>query len=283
MRDLFVLLGHPVSHSLSPTMYRAAFRSLGISAAYVALDVREFEPAWLAVRRLQVRGGNVTVPWKEAAAGALDEVSQGARRLGSANTFWRTSGDRIAGTETDGEGFLRAVEEAFGTPASGLRVAVLGAGGAGRAIAAALAAAGAPAIALWSRTRERNERLAAALREQGYRGVLAELESGGGGPRLPPRERVDLLVNATSLGLRPDDPSPADPADFPGARFAMDLVYGREPTAFLRACAAAGARTADGRGMLLHQGARAFEIWFARPAPLEAMRAALAHALVRPS
>jgi shikimate dehydrogenase len=283
MRDLFVLLGHPVSHSLSPVMYRAAFRSLGISAAYVALDVREFEPAWLAVRRLRIRGGNVTVPWKEAAAGALDEVSQGARRLGSANTFWRTSGDRIAGTETDGEGFLRAVEEAFGTPASGLRVAVLGAGGAGRAIAAALAAAGAPAIALWSRTRERTERLAAELRGEGYEGALAELESGAGGPRLPPGEGVDLLVNATSLGLRSGDPAPADPADFPGARFAMDLVYGREPSAFLRACAAAGAQTADGRAMLLHQGARAFELWFARPAPLDAMRAALAHALARPS
>lgn len=283
MRDLFVLLGHPVSHSLSPVMYRAAFRSLGISAAYVALDVREFEPAWLAVRRLHVRGGNVTVPWKEAAAGALDEASERARRLGSANTFWRTSEARIAGTETDGEGFLRAVEEAFGVPASGLRVAVLGAGGGGRAVAAALAAAGAPAIALWSRTRERTERLAVALRAEGYKGALAELESGRGGPRLPPGERVDLLVNATSLGLRPGDSSPADPAAFPGARFAMDLVYGPEPTAFLRACAAAGARTADGRGMLLHQGARAFEIWFARPAPLEAMRAALAHALARPS
>jgi shikimate dehydrogenase len=93
---------------------------------------------------------------------------------------------------------------------------------------------------------------------------------------------VDLLVNATSLGLRRGDPSPADPSGFPGLRFAMDLIYGPEPTPFLRAFARAGTRAADGRGMLLHQGACSFELWFGRPAPLAGMREALERALRGP-
>ncbi len=281
MPDLFVLLGRPVSHSVSPAMYRAAFRSLGIPATYVALDVADFGVAWAAVRRLEIRGGNVTVPWKAAAASALEVASEGVRRLGSANTFWRTHEGAIAGTETDGEGFLRALREVFDLPARGLRVAVLGAGGGGRAVAAALACAGAQTLYLWNRTGSRAERLAATLREAGHGGGVVLLEEGLLGPRLPSGATVDLLVNATSLGLRAGDPSPADPTGFPGARYAMDLVYGPEPSPFLLACAAAGARTADGRAMLLHQGARAFELWFDRPAPLEAMRSALADALRR--
>ena len=207
--------------------------------------------------------------------------SDGARRLGSANTFWRTREGTIEGTETDGEGFLRALGEAFDLPARGLRVAVLGAGGAGRAVAAALAEAGAATLYLWNRTGARAERLAVTLREMGHGGEVALLEDGPLGPRLPAGATVDLLVNATSLGLGAADPSPADPAGFPGVDYAMDLVYGRQPSAFLRAFDAAGARTADGRAMLLHQGARAFELWFDSAAPLEVMRSALDDALRR--
>jgi shikimate dehydrogenase len=277
--DLFVLLGHPVSHSLSPAMHRAAFRALGISASYVALDATAFEPAWEAVRRLRIAGGNVTVPWKEAAAAALEAPSEDARRLRSANTFWLTPQGRIAGTETDGEGFLRALREEFGVTGAGLRAAVLGAGGGGRAVAGALARAGASMLYLWNRTPGKAERLAGLLAETGFRSGVEVLPSGPAPRELPGGAPVDLLVNATSLGLSAGDPSPADPVRFPGLRFAMDLVYGRVPSAFVRACRAAGARTADGRAMLLHQGACAFEIWFGRPAPLEAMRRALTDVL----
>jgi shikimate dehydrogenase len=281
MPDLFVLLGHPVAHSLSPVMHRAAFRARSISATYVALDVTDFEAGWTAVRRLGIRGGNVTVPWKAAAAAALDAASEASRSLNSANTFWRTGGGTLAGTETDGEGFVRAIAEAFDLSPKDLRVAVLGAGGAGRAVASALAEAGAARLYLWNRTRARAESLAARLLERGVEVGVSLLDEGPLGPRLPAGAVVDLVVNATSLGLRRPAPPLADPSDFPGTAHAMDLVYGREPSAFLRAFEAAGARTSDGLAMLLHQGARAFELWFDEPAPLEIMRSALADALGR--
>jgi shikimate dehydrogenase len=260
-------------------MHAAAFRALAIPARYVALDVADFESAWCAVRRLEIRGGNVTIPWKEAAAAALDLASEGARRLASANTFWRTPEGRIAGTETDGEGFLRALQEAFGIGASGLRAVVLGAGGGGRAVAGALARGGAAVIYLWNRTPARAERLARLLAQTGWPAAVEVLPTRECGPDLAGAVPVDLLVNATSLGLSADDAAPLGRSSLSGLRFAMDLVYGRGPTPFLLECAAAGAQTADGLGMLLHQGACAFEIWCGRPAPLEAMRSALVDAL----
>jgi shikimate dehydrogenase len=175
---------------------------------------------------------------------------------------------------------LRALEEVFGLRVPNLRVAVLGAGGAGRAVAAALAGAGAGEIYLWNRSRSRAERLIDLLRER-HALHVARLDEGPTGPRLPAGVAVDLVVNATSAGLGISTFSPADPADFPGTTHAMDLVYGREPSPFLSAFSAAGARTSDGRAMLLHQGARAFELWFKQPAPLEVMRSALADALAR--
>jgi shikimate dehydrogenase len=286
MADLFVLLGHPVAHSLSPAMYRAAFRSVGVDALYVALDVRDFAAAWTALGRLEVRGGNVTVPWKEAASRALARVPEGVRRARAANTFWRMPEGGFAGALTDGEGFLRSLREDLGLSPAGLRAAVLGAGGAGRAVAHALAAGGAAALYLWNRTPSLAVRLAAEIRAAGYVGEVLSLAEGAGGgsgspapavspPVLPRGHAVDLLVNATWLGMRAADPAPADPRDFPGIRFAVDLVYGHRATLFQRACARGGARVADGRGTLLHQGASAFELWLGLPAPLEAMREVL--------
>ena len=261
-------------------MQRAAFRAAALDARYVALEVRDFDAAWCAVRRLEVAGGNVTVPWKEAAVRALEAPSARSVRIHSANTFWRTPDRGLAGTETDGEGFLRGLEEAFGLPARGLRVAVLGAGGAARSVLHALADGGAAALYVWNRASERAAALARDLtpREAGH----PEVHLLAGDPQLPEGRSVDLVVNATSLGLRPGDPAAARPAGFPGTRFAMDLIYGRS-TAFLREFAQAGARVADGRFMLLHQGALAFELWFARPAPLCVMRAALEEALSKPA
>ena len=274
-------------------MQGAAFQALGLDARYLALDVADFAAGWAAVRRLEVRGGNVTVPWKEAAARALDLPAPETLRTRSANTFWRTSDGRLAGTQTDGEGFVRSLQEDFAIDPRGLRVAVLGAGGGGRAVLHALAERGAAALYLWNRAPDRAWRLAKELRAFGYGGELAVIghrdsqangaaAAPGDAPALPRGHEVDLLVNATSVGLGPADPAPADPRGFPGLRFAIDLIYGPIRTRFLDACARLGARVADGRGMLLHQGARSFELWLGRPAPLEAMRAALTRELSGP-
>jgi shikimate dehydrogenase len=274
--DLLVLLGRPVRHSLSPAMQNAAFAASGLDARYLALEVADFDAGWEAVRRLAVRGGNVTVPWKEAAFRAVDSASERARRVRSVNTFWRTPEGALAGTETDGPGFLRAFEDAWNGPPAGLRFLLLGTGGAGRAVAHALAEAGAAELHLWNRTRQRAVALVEELRAAapGTRvDVLDRLPGPAAGAE------VDVAVNATSTGLDPASPPPLDPSGLPGLRLAMDLAYGTRPTAFVAAARRAGIAAADGRGMLLHQGALAFEAWFSRPAPLGVMREALAAAL----
>ncbi|HEY7530670.1 MAG TPA: shikimate dehydrogenase, partial [Gemmatimonadota bacterium] len=211
MSELIVLLGRPVRHSLSPAMQEAAFRAAGLDARYLALQVADFDAAWEAVRRLRVRGGNVTVPWKREALRAVSEPSERARRVGSVNTFWRTAEGGFAGTETDGPGFLRALEEAWGGPAAGLRFVLAGAGGAGRAVAHALHEAGAARLLLWNRTPDRARQLA------------GELQTGPGAPRVEVLERpaaaasdvfpeADVLVDATSTGLDPGAPPAVDPA-----------------------------------------------------------------------
>ena len=258
-------------------MHEAAFRACGLDARYLALDVADFDAGWEAVRRLDVRGGNVTVPWKEAALHAVDAPSERARRIRSVNTFWRTPDGAFAGTETDGAGFLRAFAAAWDAPPRGLRFLLLGAGGAGRAVAHVLAEQGAAELHIWNRTPEKARRLAGELRDTGCRGTVEVLErlpvSGAGtGP-------VDVVVNATSSGLDPAAPAVLDPARVPGLRLAMDLTYAARPTAFVAAARRAGIAAADGREMLLQQGALAFEAWFGRSAPLEPMREALAAAL----
>jgi shikimate dehydrogenase len=262
-------------------MHRAAFAALGVDAGYLALRVRDFAAAWSVLERLRIRGGNVTVPWKEAALRGLDCANPRALLARSANTFWRTADGRLAGTETDGEGFLRAVRDDFGLEPAGLRVAVLGAGGAARTLLHALAQAGVGALYVWNRTPRRARLLVDELRERacGCDVILLGGAADGSGSSLPQGHSIDLLVNATPLGLRSDDPMPADPRGFPGTRFAMDLVYGRTASPFLRAFEAEGAAIADGRSMLLHQGALSFESWLGIPAPVGVMREALGRAL----
>lgn len=272
-------------------MQNAAFRAASIEARYIALDAADFAASWSAVRRLEVRGGNVTLPWKEAACEALDFASPEALLARAANTFWRTPEGALAGMQTDGEGFLRAIGEDFGLAAADLRAVVLGAGGGARSVLHALAGAGAAALYVWNRTRASAVRVADEIRAAGFGSEVVVLGSGNGGneegpearalsgptaiPALPSGHVIDLLVNATSVAVRGEEHLRVEPRQFPGLRFALDLAYGPDPTPFLNACARSGARTADGRGMLLHQGARSFELWFGRPAPLETMRAAL--------
>jgi shikimate dehydrogenase len=257
-------------------MQNAAFAASGLDARYLALEVADFDAGWEAVRRLGVRGGNVTVPWKEAAFQAVDSASERARRVRSVNTFWRTAGGALAGTETDGPGFLRAFEDAWNGPPAGLRFLLLGTGGAGRAVAHALAEAGAAELHLWNRTPGRAVRLAEEVRVAAP-GTRVDARDRRPGP--PPGAEVDVVVNATSTGLDPAAPPLLDPSGLPGLRLAMDLAYGARPTAFVAAARRAGIAAVDGRGMLLHQGALAFEAWFSRPAPLGTMREALAAAL----
>jgi shikimate dehydrogenase len=246
------VLGFPVAHSRSPAMMNAAFAELQMDWRYVHLPI---SPALFAetVRALPAsgyRGANVTIPHKLAAHELADELTPVAEAIGAVNTLVFGEGLTL-GDNTDAGGFT----DALGIEPAGRRALVLGAGGAARAVVWALREAGAE-VAVWNRTHER----AVALAEEfGVRAV----EQG---------EPADILVNTTSAGLHNEDPAELLP--LAPAELVVDLVYGREPTGLCRWAEAQGARVVGGLEMLVRQGARSFELWTSRPAPLDAMRAA---------
>jgi len=265
---VLTLLGDPVHHSASPAMQNAAFDAAGVDGVYVALRCGADDLPGLLRGVAHAGGaGNVTLPYKERAAGLLDEASDAVRRTGACNTFWRGEDGRIHGDNTDVEGFRRALDAFLDGPFLGGRALLLGAGGAARAVLLALVEAGAKEVVLLNRTPERARAVARRIGGERARVVPTVAELRG--------QPFDLVVNATRLGLDPEDPSPVDLAQLGRIRAAMDLVYAPGSTAFLRQAASLGIRGADGREMLVQQGAVAFERWWAREAPVDVMRESL--------
>ena len=245
-------------------MHNAAFRAVGLDWRYVKLPV---PPALFAetVRALPAsgfRGANVTIPHKHAALALADERTPSADAIGAANTLSFTDEGAIEAHNTDAPGFLAALGE---DEARGLRALVLGAGGAGRAVAWALREAGAAEVAVWNRTPERARALADDL----------------GITQVPRPATCDLLVNATSVGLEPrlneaETLASLNLDQLDPARIVVDLVYGDAPSALLGWAARGGSRTVDGLEVLVRQGALSFQRWTGVEAPIDAMRAAAA-------
>lgn len=276
----YAVLGFPIRHSVSPQMQGAAFAAAGIEASYVPLEVRPEELA-VAFQRLRLEGftgWNNTVPHKEAAFGLVDELDASAVRAGGVNTVCHRD-QRLIGYSTDGYGLLAALAEnfAFAPQAPASAVAVLGCGGAGRAAAAELAVSGLTRLVLINRTLARAEAVAAHIQgvAPACETVCVSPQDGAALAKLLPLCQV--LLQSTSLGLRPDDALPLDATCLPSSMAVMDMIYRTTP--LLAAAQARGCRVADGRWMLLHQGARSFTLWTGRQAPVAAMRAALVAAL----
>lgn len=278
---LLGIIGWPVGHSLSPVMQNAAFQEEGMACHYAAFAVSPDDlPAALAgVRALGLLGLNVTIPHKSAVIPLLDEVAPSARQMGAVNTIVNRDG-RLVGYNTDGWGFLASLEEAGVNP-EGLQAVVLGAGGAARAVAVNLALAGAGRIIITNRTPARADALAAQVAR-----VVpgAEVQAAAAGSEAERRALAgaDLVVNCTPLGMHPDrtDLSPVGDIDIlPEGAVVYDAVYRPQETRLLREARARGLKTVSGLGMLIHQGACAWEYWFGRRGPAEAMRKAVVQAL----
>jgi shikimate dehydrogenase len=267
---LLVLLGDPVSHSLSPAFQNAALRAESLDAVYLALRCAADDvPGLIRGVARAGGGGNVTVPHKEVAARAVERPLAAVTRTGACNTFWLEEGI-VHGDNTDVVGFVRAARSLLQRDLGGARVLMLGAGGSARAVVAGLSGEGADAVTVVNRSRPRAEELRSRFSGGGTAIEILSDPAGLSG------EEFDLVVNATSLGLRADDPLPL-PVDAPIRSGAvLDLVYAPGGTPWVRAHRAGGKRAADGLEMLLHQGAAAFERWWNRTPPLEAMRQALA-------
>ena len=261
------LLGHPVGHSLSPAMHNAAFRALGLPHSYELLDVTaDALPAAVArIRDGAILGANVTVPHKEAVVKLADTWDGPTAEIGAANTLSRTpDGRRLLASNTDGVGFEYATRDLV---LDGARVLVLGAGGAARAVVSVLFARGAR-VSVANRDGERARSLVRSLAHPAGREPRAVDWTAR-----TDLVDVDVVVNATSLGLQGEDP--LDGATLRPGVVVVDLVPTAVATPLVKRARAAGADVVDGLPMLLQQAVSSFRIWTGRDAPVEVMRAAL--------
>ncbi len=269
---LFGIFGDPVGHTLSPTIHNAAFDALHLPYLYVPFRVSpQFLSASVAaILPLGIRGINITIPHKETVLAHLDHVTEEASAIGAVNTIEVVSG-RLIGHNTDGKGFMRSLSESGVSP-MGWRVILLGAGGAARAVAVSLIGAGVSEVIIMARTRDRADKLADTLSALSQGASVSVLTSTH---MLPEKQGYPtLLINATPLGMKDDDPLPFPATSIEPHWVVADIVYSTGETPLLMAAKRMGARTVPGTGMLLHQAAITFEIWTGRPAPLEAMRSA---------
>jgi shikimate dehydrogenase len=264
------VIGWPARHSLSPVIHNAALDACGLDWVYVAFEVPE-GAAGLAVggmRSLGIEGLSVTMPHKAAVIGALDVLTADAEALGAVNCISR-DGPGLLGDNTDGIGFLDALRIDEGVDPAGMRCVVVGAGGAGRAVARALGGAGAAEVIVVNRSPGPAARAAELAGPVGRVGTAEAVDA------------ADLVVNATPLGMGvvvttsgDGEPLPVDPDRLGAGQLVVDLVYHPATTPLLAAARQRGAAAANGLGMLIHQAGHAFRRWTGEDPSLEAMSAA---------
>ncbi|TVP49487.1 MAG: shikimate dehydrogenase [Gemmatimonadales bacterium] len=268
---LVALLGNPVRHSLSPRIQNAAFRASGVAGTYLALRTTEEDlPGLLGGIARSGGCGNVTLPHKESAARVVDRRTPAADRTGAVNTFWLADG-RVHGDNTDVIGVRRALDALLTDHPAGLRdrhVLLIGAGGAARAVLAALEQAGVGSVRIRNRTAARARAL---VDEMAPFPMPVQVEDPDGLPSHPHDASrgapLSLVINATRLGLDEDDALPLPVDELPSGAAVLDLVYRPGETRWVRGARAAGHPAADGGWMLVEQGMAAFERWWGIPAP----------------
>ena len=260
------LIGYPVTHTLSPAMHNAAFKVLGLDYVYLAFEVNpmDLEGAFSGIRSLNFAGVNVTIPHKEAVLSLLDEVDREASVIGAVNTVVNRDG-KLCGFNTDGRGFIESLKEE-GILTEQKKVFILGAGGASRAIAFSLALHKASTVAIFDVDQNKAQELLQDVSkvEPLCHVVMGNPENIG---------NFDIIINATPLGLKDSDPFPLRPELIKSDIVVYDVIY--RHTKLLEEAKSKGAKTVNGSGMLLWQGALAFELWTGVKAPVQIMRNAL--------
>jgi len=275
------LIGHPVGHSLSPAMHNAAFKALKINAEYKLFDVlpEDMEAFLKRLPQAGISGVNVTIPHKIKAKEYIEKngvLNENARRLGAVNTI-RVEKDKLFGFNTDGPGFYRSLVEDLKFEPEGKTIFVLGAGGAARAIIMYLGN-GPKKIYVTDLYDSETAELKKHYDKFYNWNKLEVMKKGGFEKDL---NSADLLIQATPIGMRDDDPSPIDVSLLHPKLRVYDLVYNRPATKLVREAAKRKLHATTGLGMLLYQGAIAFELWTKKKAPIEVMRRALKEALKR--
>lgn len=277
------VMGWPIAHTLSPPMHNAAYAAGGQNLVYVPFPVHpdRVAEAVRGLRALGMLGANVTIPHKQAVAARMDELTPEARACGAVNTIEVRDDGRLVGHSTDGFGFIKSLEVDGGFFAKDRIATLIGAGGVGRAMAVALVRAGVRLITILNRTESRRVELAQLL--EGLEGAHPELVVAHAAPGTDAAVEAvlaaDIVANATSLGMKPDDPPPVDPGAIHPHQFVYDTIYVPAETRLLREARARGAQTLGGLGMLAYQGARAIEIWTGQWPDADLMKRVLAEKL----
>ncbi|AFS78375.1 shikimate 5-dehydrogenase AroE [Gottschalkia acidurici 9a] len=257
--NLYCLIGHPISKSLSPEIHNYSFKKNGINAKYIALDVstEDLEDAVKGIKALGIRGCNVTIPHKIDIIKYLDEIDEEAELLGAVNTVKNENG-KLIGYNTDGRGFVQVLKDK-NIEIKNKNIAVLGAGGAARAISIILAKEGINQITIFNRTIEKAKIIIDEIKEKfpDVTGMYSSLES-----NKYDLSSVDILINCTSIGMYPNiDEMPVDPSIFPRQTVICDIVYKPLKTKLLEMSEKNGNIAIGGLDMLIYQGILSEEIW----------------------
>ncbi|NLC76995.1 MAG: shikimate dehydrogenase [Clostridia bacterium] len=276
------IIGYPLGHSLSPAMHNGAFQHLGLGYHYVAFPVKpeDLAQAIAGLKALNIAGCNVTIPYKEKVIPLLDHLDRDAALLGAVNTIVNRDGE-LWGYNTDGAGFLRSLREVGKIEVDGRSVLIMGAGGAARAVAFALAKEGAGRLIIANRSRDKGEKLAADIRQHfacpvqtcdlAMPSLREELKS------------VQLLINTLPLGMFPQTEAmpPVEPEWLKPPITVCDLIYNPPKTKLLAMAEKQGCPVLNGEGMLVYQGAAAFKLWTGYEAPVDIMRSVIRQQLKR--
>lgn len=266
-RTAAAVIGDPVLHSLSPTIYNAAFEHDQVNWSYSAVNItgEQVSDALEEMRQSEVGGLSVTMPHKEIVANLVDETTRHAERLGAVNCVSK-NGSTLVGHNTDGEGFIKAIEAETKERAEGKSYLVIGAGGAAKAVTLALGEAGASEVIVSSRNASKSRKAASLAGQVGRSGSLSEAEG------------VDVIINATPIGMRGagnEDQLPLPVEAMHKGQIIVDLIYHPLQTEFLKNASRIGARTMNGIGMLIHQAALQYTLWTNKEAPLDVMQDAV--------
>lgn len=276
-KKIYGLIGYPVKHSLSPRMHNAALRALKINAEYKLFPLKEnkIRSFLKDLENKNIFGLNVTVPHKEKVIPFLDKLSKEVRLIGAVNTIKRV-GDKLLGFNTDGEGFVRHLTRDLKFNPKGKAIAVVGAGGAAKAVSVYLSKSAPKKISIYDTDKPKAKNLINHLKknfknntEFFYLDTLKDLDT----------KNIDLLINATPLGLKRSDPLPIKPEFLHKGLLVYDLIYNPKETRLLKLAKKSGTKISNGLGMLLYQGARSFEIWTGRIAPINIMRKSIMEAI----
>ncbi|MBA7621085.1 Shikimate dehydrogenase (NADP(+)) [subsurface metagenome] len=272
MTRYVALIGYPLGHSVSPPMQQAAFDYYQLDLRYQAWEAEpaQFGAIMERVRQPSTLGANITIPYKETVLPMLDELDELARQIGAVNTIVNREG-KLSGYNTDAEGFVQALRHLGDFEPAGKRVVLLGAGGAARAVSFALARAGVRSLAITDIVGERAQVLSSSLRPLGVETYVLEPE---GEELKDALSNCELVVNCTPVGMKhsaTEGQSPLKAELIPREALIYDVVYNPIETQLLREAKAVGARTLGGLGMLVYQGAKAFELWTGKEAPIDIM------------